>query len=134
MNVDYCPRCDKLYAKNQHKMCLNCIKELEAIYDKCNKYLREHRMTTLQELSDATEVSVSQIAKFIREGKISIANRTNIQLPCEVCGIQIREGHLCHSCRSKLIKDVSNLKEDQLRAAEMKRDSSATFNINKERR
>lgn len=130
MNVDNCPRCGKIYVKNFRDACPSCIKDLEQQYEKCVKYLRESRKATIIELSEATEVSVKQITKFIREGRISIASLPNMGYPCEVCGTMIRENAMCGSCRQRLAKDVSNAREDALRAEEnRKQEAHIAFKI-----
>ncbi|KAA8785569.1 flagellar protein [Paenibacillus polysaccharolyticus] len=107
MNLGNCPRCGKLYALNFRDVCSNCIKEMEQEYQICVDYLRENKGANIQELSDATEVSIKTITKFIREGRISIENAPNMMYPCEVCGMLIREGHMCDSCRTRLTKDLA---------------------------
>ena len=104
--MDNCPRCGKLFIKNVRGICQNCIKEIEIEYERCVKHIRENKGIHMHELSEATEVSVKQITTFIREGRISIANAPNMTYPCEVCGIPIREGHMCDSCRTRLTKDL----------------------------
>ncbi|AWB46240.1 flagellar protein [Paenibacillus sp. CAA11] len=106
MNLDNCPRCGKLYAKNFKELCGNCIKDIELEYEKCKKYLRDQKGATIVELSEATEVSVKQITKFIKEGRISIANNPNMMYPCEVCGVLIREGTMCDGCRTRLTREL----------------------------
>ncbi|MNI34167.1 hypothetical protein D3C73_881500 [compost metagenome] len=108
MNVDNCPRCGRLYVKNIMDLCQPCIKELEHQYEICVEYLRKNKGTNIQELSDATEISIKEITRFIREGRISIANAPNMMLPCEVCGTLIRDGHMCDNCRTRLTKDLSS--------------------------
>ncbi len=107
MNLGNCPRCGRLYALNFRDVCSNCIKEIEREYQDCADYLRENKGATIQELSDATEVSIKQITRFIREGRISIENAPNMMYPCEVCGTLIRDGHMCDSCRTRLTKDLA---------------------------
>lgn len=120
MNVDNCPRCGRLYVKNIMDLCQPCIKELEKQYEVCVEYLRKNRGTNIQELSDATEISIKEITRFIREGRISIANAPNMMLPCEVCGTLIREGHMCDSCRTRLSKDLSNAAKESAAAENAK--------------
>ncbi|MDP1510236.1 flagellar protein [Paenibacillus sp. CMAA1739] len=107
MNLDNCPRCGKLFIKNVRGICQNCIKEIEIEYERCVKHIRENKGIHMHELSEATGVSVKQITTFIREGRISIANAPNMTYPCEVCGIPIRDGHMCDSCRTRLTKDLN---------------------------
>lgn len=113
MDIGNCPKCGRVYVKNFQGVCPNCIKELELQYEKCLKYLRENRSCSIHELSEATEVSVNQIMKFIREGRISIKNNPNMAYACESCGTSIREGHLCETCRQRLVKNATNMMEDE---------------------
>ena len=122
MSVANCPKCGKVYVKNlMHDICPSCVKENDANCESCIKYLREHRGISLEQLSEATDVSQSLIIKFMREGRISVMSNKNIYYPCEVCGESIRERNMCDSCRQKLKKDVRNTMEDHNRIEEQKR-------------
>jgi len=131
LNVENCPRCGRIYVKNIKEMCPNCVKEMELQYEKCVKYLRENRGCTIQELSDATEVPVKQIARFIREGRISLANHPNMSIACEVCGVPIRENTMCENCRQRLARDLNSLRNDTNRKAEEEREdlNYKSFNV-----
>jgi flagellar operon protein (TIGR03826 family) len=131
LNVGNCPKCGKVYVKNLNGMCPNCLKGIELEYEKCLKYLRDHRSCTIQEMSEETEVSERQIVKFIRDGRLTIASNPNIAYACEICSASIREGTICEPCRARLAKDASNLSEDEKRRKELEklRDQGATFKI-----
>lgn len=113
MNLGNCPRCGKLYALNFRDMCSDCMKKIEVEYQECAKFLRETKGATIHEVSEATGVSIRQITKFIREGRISIANAPNMSYPCEVCGTLIRENNMCESCRARLTKELRNAASDE---------------------
>jgi len=130
MNIENCPVCGKVYAKNPWGMCLNCRRQVEEEYGKCVEYLREHRFCTLSELSEATGVSVRQITRFIREGRLSIVDNPNISYACDSCGAPIREGTLCESCRAKLAEQFSHLQADEQSAKHRgRRSSTVEFKI-----
>lgn len=130
MNVENCPRCGRVFAKNFRDICPACIKDIDNQYETVYKYLKEHRGCTIQELSEATEVSVKQITRFIREGRISIRSAPNMGYPCEVCGTSIREHAMCESCRLRLAKDVQNSDEDRQRAEALRiKENQMSFNI-----
>lgn len=116
INLGNCPRCGKLFAKNFRDICPACIKDIEHEYELCLEYLRAEKTATIQEVSEATGVSIRQITKFIREGRISIANNPNMMYPCEVCGVLIREGNMCDSCRSRLARDLSAAAKEEGRS------------------
>ncbi|WP_010499458.1 flagellar protein [Paenibacillus elgii] len=115
LNVANCDRCGKIYMKNNYGLCPNCLREMEKQYETCLKYLRENRACSILELSDATEVPVKQIVKFIREGRISIKSNPNMTYECDVCGAQIREHNMCDACRARLTKEARNMAEDEQR-------------------
>jgi flagellar operon protein (TIGR03826 family) len=110
MNLVYCPRCNKLYAKNMRDMCNNCHNQLEKDYERCIEYLKENKGLNIQQLADDTEISVKQITRWLREGRISLFNAPNMSYPCESCGTLIRESNLCESCRTRLSRDMKNTK------------------------
>ncbi|MBP2118693.1 hypothetical protein J2Z45_002279 [Cohnella lubricantis] len=67
---------------------------------------------TITELSEATGVTVKQITKFVKEGRISMVDAPNLTYPCEVCGMPIREGSMCTGCRDRLKADFSSASAD----------------------
>lgn len=119
MNLDNCPRCGKLFAKNFRDVCPVCMRDLDKEYELCSNYLREFKGAIITELSDQTGVSIKQITKFIREGRISMVNAPNLSYPCESCGTLIRENHICDSCRKRLTKDKQHMNEDAARKADI---------------
>jgi flagellar operon protein (TIGR03826 family) len=131
MNVANCPKCGKVYVKNiLHDVCPACVKAADLQCEICIKYLRENRGISLQELSDQTEVPMSLVIKFLREGRISVIGNKNLMYPCEVCGTDIREKNMCDSCRQKLKKDVKNTMEDHRRGeTQKKQENQVGFKI-----
>ncbi|WP_028593800.1 TIGR03826 family flagellar region protein [Paenibacillus assamensis] len=130
MELSNCNRCGRLFAKVYKDICPNCLKDIEADYKLCADYLRKHRQATMTELSDDTGVSVRQITQFIREGRISVLNMPNLSYPCEVCGGFIQEGHMCESCRRRLLNDLSQAKnETESQANAVNKNSGATYRI-----
>ncbi|MFD0957909.1 TIGR03826 family flagellar region protein [Paenibacillus chungangensis] len=122
MNLDNCPRCGKLFAKNIRDVCQVCLRDIDKEYEKCATYLRENKGAMITELSDQTGVSIRQITKFIREGRISMMDAPNLSYPCESCGVLIRESHLCDACRKRLTKDTRRMLDDE----QTKKDTETT--------
>ncbi|OXM14136.1 TIGR03826 family flagellar region protein [Paenibacillus herberti] len=113
MNLDNCPRCGRLFAKNFREVCPHCIREIDQEYEACCTYLRKNRGAAIHELSEQTSVGIRQITKFIKEGRISLMDAPNLSYPCEGCGILIREDHMCESCRQRLRGDVQRMKDSE---------------------
>jgi flagellar operon protein (TIGR03826 family) len=128
MNLDNCPRCGKLFAKGFKEVCPSCLREIDKEYQLCADFLRENKGSTIHEVSDATSVTIRQITKFIREGRISIVNAPNLSYPCESCGTLIRDNHLCDDCRTRLTKAARTLQSESVKAqAEKPQNSGAAY-------
>ncbi|OUM98879.1 MAG: flagellar protein [Paenibacillaceae bacterium ZCTH02-B3] len=125
MGLEYCPRCGKLFSRTVRDICYNCHQELEKQYERVVAYLKEHPGLTLNELAEATEVSAKQITRWVREGRISIAQAPNIVIACEVCGTPIREGTMCDSCRRRLAREVKRVQMPKPAAARKNEDAAS---------
>lgn len=104
-NLSNCSRCDKLFIKVNSDICPACVKAIDDEYQICADYIRENKLVSIYDLSDATGVAVKQIIKFVKEGRISIEDNPNIVYPCESCGTPINEGKLCKKCSERLHND-----------------------------
>jgi len=122
MNLEYCLRCGRVFAKSYRDICPACVKDIEDEYRRCSEYLRKNRQCNIQQLSEATEVSVRQITRFIREGRIGINQLPSMFYGCESCGAPIRDGNRCASCVAKLAKEI---KDQQTIDARLKADSDS---------
>lgn len=109
MSLDNCPRCGRLFNRGFRDVCPVCVRDIDKEYQLCADYLRENKGAIISELSEMTGVSIKQITKFVREGRISIMNAPNMSYPCESCGTLIRDSNLCDSCRLRLTKDTRQM-------------------------
>jgi flagellar operon protein (TIGR03826 family) len=126
-----CSRCDALFVQAVRDICPKCFKEVELEYEKCAKFLRkrENRGSNIHQVSEATEVSVKQITKFIKEGRISVEGNPHLGYPCESCGDPIRKGNICESCMRGLKYDITQdlAVEQRLDDAEKAREIVAAY-------
>lgn len=109
-----CPKCGKLFLRIT-VLCAACYQKQEEDYLKAADYLRDHSGGTIQELSDATEVSIAQIRQFILAERILVSQFPNLSYPCETCGSMIRTGKTCSNCMdtlNKLANQVEKGEED----------------------
>ena len=112
-----CTICGNLYLRTFTDYCLECYKEMEADFKFVQAFLKleEHRFVTLEDLSEATEVSTKRIATFIREGRIYGADFPNLGYPCAHCGAAIKRQLLCTSCYDTFSMEINRtLKQDRL--------------------
>jgi len=88
------------------QICEACKKKEEEEYEKVRKFLREFPGATIQEVSAATDVSPQLIYKFLRDGRIEVAQDSPIALLCENCGVRITSGRFCVNCSRKLANEM----------------------------
>lgn len=98
-----CTKCGKLFLRIRD-LCNDCYQKQEDDFLKVSTYLRNQSGSTIQELSDATKVSIAQIRQFILAGRILVGEFTNLSYPCETCGSMIQTGRSCSSCMASINK------------------------------
>jgi flagellar operon protein (TIGR03826 family) len=98
-----CTKCGKLFLRIRD-LCNDCYQKQEDDFLKVSTYLRNQSGSTIQELSDATRVSIAQIRQFILAGRILVGEFTNLSYPCETCGNMIQTGRTCSSCMASINK------------------------------
>ncbi|MGM0792315.1 TIGR03826 family flagellar region protein [Bacillus infantis] len=133
--LENCPYCDKVFVKNQFRdICNDCWKEEELKYETVYQYIRkrENRTATMQQVVDATGIEEALILKFIRTGKLKLAQFPNLGYPCDKCGAYIREGKLCLKCAKELREDISVMHAEEERKKQMalKEKQGTYFSIN----
>jgi predicted transcriptional regulator len=67
-----CVHCGKLFIVSDYKACSQCLKETENLFKTCFNLLRtsgNHDMN-IYELSERTNVSISQIYKLVLDGRL----------------------------------------------------------------
>ena len=93
----------------------NAGKKKKQAYDTVSKYMRkrENRAATMLQVVEATGVSENLILKFIKKGKLQIAQFPNFGYPCDKCGKVIRTGRLCEGCANELRTDLKHLEREE---------------------
>jgi flagellar operon protein (TIGR03826 family) len=107
MDFRNCPRCDNLFRYLGRNLCSSCMKTEEEEFDRVRIYVRDHEGTSILEVSEATEISVTKIIRFLREGRL-LSKGMDMSggiLTCESCGGSIEEGRLCKLCRAKFANE-----------------------------
>ncbi|HEU4964909.1 MAG TPA: TIGR03826 family flagellar region protein [Bacilli bacterium] len=111
MGLANCKHCGRLYNQNSfHDICNACVKEEEQMFFDVRDYLKENRRATINEVHEATEVPISTIMKFLRDGRLSVLENHNLKFPCDSCGEPISEGRYCRSCKDRLTSQLSTTK------------------------
>lgn len=93
--------------------CEKCTPIDNEMFHRVKEYIWEHGRATMFETSEATGVSMKQIAQYLRDGRLEIPEDSEIFIRCEMCGAEIRYGRYCPECASRTVKELkSALKVD----------------------
>lgn len=119
-----CPQCGDIYVLNNIRdVCLNCYKQEEADFEKVYQFIRkkQNRTAQMEEVVEATGVEKTLIYKFIKKGRIKLAQFPNLGYPCAKCGTVIREGKLCQPCMTGIQSDLHVIEKEEERKKELEK-------------
>lgn len=117
-----CPKCDAIFVKNKFRvLCQKCWKEEEEAYETVYQFIRkrENRTATMQQVEEATGVEEELILKFVKTGRLKLAQFPNLGYPCDKCGKIIQKGKLCNPCADTLKKELEMFKKEEERKKEI---------------
>ncbi|UOF91419.1 hypothetical protein LSG31_03965 [Fodinisporobacter ferrooxydans] len=120
MALANCPLCGKLFNKALRDVCPDCIRAEDEAFHTVRDYLREHKNAKPYEVSEATEVPLGTIYKFVREGRLIAYHYPGLHYECERCGAPITKGKICDDCMKNSLQHVQKLKEAVAADREMK--------------
>lgn len=104
LDVKKCMRCGRLFKDDGYNsnLCPSCITLDNDDFEKVRLYLYDHTTATAIELSEETGVSIVQIERYLKNGRLEIPEGSPIFIKCEKCGTDIRSGRLCSMCSLSL--------------------------------
>ena len=135
MDLGNCPNCNALFMKTKFRdVCEACYQEEEAQFDRVYAFIRKksNRTATMDQVVEATGVEEELIIKFVKTGKLRIAQFPNLGIPCEKCGAPIRTGRLCASCTDSLRAGLETLEQEEKRRKELEESKAKTTYFTKE--
>ncbi len=112
MNVMVCKSCRKMYNSiNGKKLCPECEELKRDEFKKVKDYIRYNKGAGVQEVSEACDVSTSQIIIWVREERLFFTDERAVRLPCMGCGKMINTGKYCSKCAIDMKNGFANNKE-----------------------
>ena len=128
-DVRNCRKCGKIFNYiGGMPICPACKDKEEEDFQRIKKYLYENPGASLTQVSTELDVSVETIKRFLREGRLEIANEEgNLLLECENCGRSIKSGRFCPDCERTLASSFKSA------ASQMKLDLDSRVNNEKGR-
>ena len=115
--LDNCRICGKLFLRDHTDYCLGCYKKTEQDFKLVSDFLsnEQNRFATIEEVSIETEVSVKQVADFIRDGRIYAEDYPNLGYRCSHCDKMIKRQLLCDECFQQFSSEINQtLKRENL--------------------
>ena len=110
MDVRSCKNCGRLFNYLQGPpLCQACRKKLEDKFTEVRNYIRENDSATMQEISDAMEISVKQIKQWVREERLTFSSESPVGIECESCGAMIRTGRFCDKCKGTMASNLTKM-------------------------
>lgn len=98
-----CSRCGRLFGYAGRPICSYCVEEEEDEFKKVKEYLYDYPGSTVFEVSDATDVEVEKIMRFLKEERLQVSSENpNMLLECEKCGRPVNTGRFCQNCKDEL--------------------------------
>ncbi len=110
MDVRSCRNCGRLFNYLQgNPICPACKKKLEDKFEQVKMYIRENNLASMQQISDANDVSVKQLKQWVREERLTFSDDSPVGIECENCGALIRTGRFCAKCKNNMANTLTKL-------------------------
>lgn len=100
MRIVNCVRCKQAFAMTKEPICPECIAKEEQEFELVKEYLDDNRGATMEDISEATGVSIKRIQKFLKDGRLEGIEGSGLK--CRKCGVPITKGTYCQKCAKKL--------------------------------
>ena len=112
MEVRNCKNCGRLFnyiGGTYRNLCPVCIDALEDKFQEVKKYVEDNPHCSMNEITEAMDVSPRQIEKWVREERLCFADDSPIGIACESCGKMIKSGRFCDVCKNAMANQMNNL-------------------------
>ena len=109
MEVKNCKGCGRLFNyMSGPPLCANCQRKLEEKFQEVKEYLEENPNSSVNQVSEAMDVSVKQIKQWIKEERLSLSQPSSDGIVCEHCGTPICSGRFCDKCKAEMQNTLSS--------------------------
>jgi flagellar operon protein (TIGR03826 family) len=110
MEVKSCKGCGRLFNyMGGQPLCQACKDKLENKFQEVKQYLYDNPEASVNQVSEANDVSVKQIKQWIREERLMFTSASATGITCEKCGTPIAVGRFCEKCKAEMSNSLSGL-------------------------
>lgn len=114
MDVRPCKQCKRLFNYlSGPAICSACREKLEEKFQEVKNYIRENPTASLQDVSEANDVTVKQLKQWVREERLTFSDDSPVGIECMNCGAMIKCGKYCDTCKSKMINTLHHSIEEE---------------------
>ncbi len=114
MDVRPCKNCKRLFNYlSGPAICSACREKLEEKFQEVKNYIRENPTASLQDVSEANDVTVKQLKTWVREERLTFSDDSPVGIECMNCGAMIKCGKYCDACKSKMINTLHHSIEEE---------------------
>ena len=127
MDVRTCKSCKRIFNYlSGPVICPACVEKLEEKFKEVKDFIRENPHSSLQDVSEAKEVSVKQLKTWVREERLKFSDDSPVGIECMNCGAMIKYGKYCEACKGKMINNLSHavVEEEPVVKVERKSDGN----------
>ncbi len=103
-----CRKCNRVFSSVEGlTLCSRCNVTVDDSFNRVREYINDNPVSSIKDVSKSTSVSSDIILKWIRDGRIILAENSSISF-CQRCGSPMDGGRFCGRC----IRDLAyGLKE-----------------------
>ena len=106
MDVRTCRRCRKLFQYHGNPNCPDCVHAIDQQFTAVKNYLYDRPGATMDEIVEETGADKANIVRWLREGRLLLAEQGPPLLECEICHVPIRAGRFCDACNVNLRRSL----------------------------
>lgn len=107
MEMKNCKKCGRVFASFGDKICPECKAAEDELFVTVKEYIYDHPHASIKEIAEETQVEEDTILRFLREGRIEVADDSLSTLTCEKCGAPVKSGRYCPECAKKLANSMN---------------------------
>lgn len=108
MDIRPCKSCKRLFNYfTGPGICPTCVDKLEDKFQEVKEFIRSNSSASLQEVSEANDVSVKQLKTWVREERLKFSDDSPVGIECMDCGTMIKYGKYCDICKGKVLNNLS---------------------------
>lgn len=109
MEIKNCRNCKRIFNYiTGEPLCPKCRDLLEKKFQEVKEYISDNPRDSITEVSEACDISVGQIKRWVREERLSFTEDSLVGLECERCGKMVHSGRFCKECAGGLADAMNN--------------------------